>query len=301
MTSWRRATAVLFVAGCASGKSGPETAAPKPQAPATVAAPAPAPAPVPVPDRRAPAGVVRYGPSAMRYLVYRRLHIEQSFSGQKHPQDLGARAYVGLVITGPADGTGYPATFTVDSVLSDSGTPQPIAANMSRVRGLVLAGRLTPRGDFQGSTTSDTVSAQGIAQLVGNFRDFLPRLPAEGARVGTAWTDTMALTQRDGGSAVTRRATVRSTAVAWEDHGGTRSLRIESSATYTVAGSGQNGGQPFQVSGTGTTTGRSFIAEDGRFLGGESQDSTSLTVSLPAQGLTIPVIQVLRSSVLVRP
>ena len=78
-------------------------------------------------------------------------------------------------------------------------------------------------------------------------------------------------------------------------------MRIESGATYNLAGSGQNGGQAFEVNGSGTTTGRSFIAEDGRFLGGESQDSTSLTISLPAQGLAIPVTQVLRSSVLVRP
>jgi hypothetical protein len=237
----------------------------------------------------------------MRYLVYRRLRIEQSFGGQPQLQDLGARVFIGVIITGPADSNGYPATFTVDSIVSDSGTPQPIADIMSRVHALVLAGRLAPRGEFQGSTSSDTASAQSIAQLVGNFRDFLPRIPAQGVRVGTAWTDTMALTQPSGGGAVTRRATIHSTAAAWEDHAGTRSLRIESSATYTVAGAGQNGGQSFEVGGTGTTTARAFIAEDGRFLGGESQDSTSLTVSLPAQGLAIPVTQVLRSTVSVRP
>ena len=292
MTGSRRAAVILLVAGCARGSGAPPTAvAPAPQPPA---------APVSA-ERRPPPGIVRYGPSAMRYLVYRRLRIEQSFGGQLQRQDLGARVFLGVVITGPADGNGYPATFTVDSVVSDSGTPQPIADNMSRVHALVLAGRLAPRGDFQGSATSDSVSAQSIAQLVGNFRDFLPRIPAEGVRVGTAWTDTMALTQRGGGGAVTRRATIHSTATAWEDHAGTRSLRIESSATYSVVGSGENGGQSFEVGGTGTTSGRAFIAEDGRFLGGESQDSTSLTVSLPAQGLAIPVTQVLRSTVLVRP
>ena len=140
---------------------------------------------------------------------------------------------VGIVITGPADISGYPATFTVDSVLPDPGTPQPIADNMAKVRALVLAGWLGPRGDFQGTAISDTVNAQSIAQLVGNFRDFLPRIPAEGARVGTKWTDTMTITQRSGGGAVTRRATVTSAATAWEDHSGTRSLRIESTATYS--------------------------------------------------------------------
>jgi hypothetical protein len=237
----------------------------------------------------------------MRYLVYRRLRIEQSFGGQQQRQDLGARVFVSVTITGPADASGYPATFTVDSILSDSGTPQPVADNMSKVRALVLAGRLAPRGDFQGPPLSDTVTAQSISQLVGNFRDFLPRIPAEGVRAGAAWMDTLTLAQRSGGGGVTRRVTIHSTASGWESSGGTRSLRIESSATYSLMGSGQNGGQSFEVGGTGSTTSRSFIAEDGRFLGGESQDSSSLTISLPAQGLTIPVIQVLRSTVSVRP
>ena len=293
MTGWRWMAAVLLVASCGRGPGGAvEGVAPAPATPAAAGK---------TEQKRPPSGVVRYGPSAMRYIVYRRLRIEQTFGGQPQRQDLGARVFVGVVITGPADGTGYPATFTVDSVLSDSGTPQPIADNMSKVRALILAGRVAPRGDFQGSTPSDSMSAQNIVQLVGNFRDFLPRIPPQGARVGTAWSDTMSVTQRSGGGVVTRRVTVHSTAAAWEEHAGTRSLRIESNTTYSLAGSGENGGQSFEVGGTGTTTARTFIAEDGRFLGGESQDSTSLTISLPAQGLAIPVTQVLRSTVLVQP
>ena len=301
MSGWRHAAAVVLLAGCARGTGAPAAAvAPASQtpAPAPAAAPVPAPPSAATPARQPPPSLVRYGPSAMRYLVIRRLRIEQSFGGQLQRQDLGARVFVGVVITGPADGRGYPTTFTVDSVLADSGTPQPVADNLSRVRALVLAGRLAPRGDFQ---TSDTTSAQSTAQLVGNFRDFMPRIPMEGVRVGTAWTDTMALTQRTGDGAVTRRATIRSAAAAWEDHSGTRSVRIESTTTYSVAGSGQNGGQAFEVGGTGVTTAHAFVAEDGRFLGGDSHDSTSLTISLPAQGLAIPVTQVLHSTVSVRP
>jgi hypothetical protein len=302
MTGWRRLTVVLLMAGCAKGSGGgAKEVAPAPGTPAPPPAPPPAPLLAPPAERRPPSGTVRYGPSAMRYLVYRRLRIEQTFGGQPQRQDLGARVFVSAVITGPADSVGYPATFRVDSVLADSGTPQPIADNMSKVRALILAGRVAPRGDFQGSTASDSMGAQSIAQVVGNFRDFLPRIPALGARSGAAWSDTLSVTQRSGGGAVSRRATVQSRATGWEDHAGTRSLRIESNATYSLTGSGENGGQSFQVTGTGTTTSQAFVAEDGRYLGGESQDSTRLTVTLPAQGLTIPVTQVLLSSVVVQP
>jgi len=252
-------------------------------------------------ERRPPPDVVRYAPSALRYVVVRRLHVEQAFGGQSQTQDQGARIFVSVAVTGPADGAGYPASFTVDSIAPDSTTPHPVAENLAKVRALVFAGRLAVRGDFQASATSDTVSAQTIAQLVGNFRDFLPRIPAQGLKLGAAWTDTNTVTQRGNGGAVTRRSTGYSQAVGWEDRAGTRSLRIEANATYSLTGSGENGGQPFEVNGTGITSARSYIAEDGRFLGGESRDSTTLTVSLPAQGLAIPVTQVLQSSVTVRP
>ena len=250
-------------------------------------------------ERRPVPETVRYGPSAVHYLVHRRLHIEQSFGGAPQTQDLGAQIFVRATITGPADSSGYPATFLVDSIVPDSGTPPPIADNIAKARALVLSGRVVAQGEFRSTTASDSVLARNLAQLLGNFRDFLPRIPADGARLGGAWTDTVSFTQRAGGSEVTRRSVQHSSAAAWEDHSGARSLRLETSGTYSVAGSGQNGGQFFQIGGAGAVTARTFLAEDGRFVGGESQDSASLTISLPAQGLTVPVTQVLRSTVAV--
>jgi hypothetical protein len=242
---------------------------------------------------------VRYGPSAVRYVVHRRFHIEQSFGGAPQVQDLGASFFISSTITGPADSSGYPATFAVDSVHADSGMPPPLVDNLSKVRALVFSGRLASQGEFHGSAASDSAVARNLTQLLGSFHDFLPRIPREGAKVGGAWSDTLSWTQRGGGAEVTRQTIQQSSAPAWETRNGTRSLRLEASATYTVTGSGQNGGQFFQIGGTGTTSGRSYLAEDGRFVGGEAQDSASLTLTLPAQGLTIPVTQVLRSTVTV--
>src|SRR5207249_5709117 len=45
----------------------------------------------------------------------------------------------------------------------------------------------------------------------------------------------------------------------------------------------------------------SFIAADGRYLGGESRDSTTLTVRLTVQGVAIPVTQVTHTTVAVLP
>src|SRR2546427_560259 len=115
----------VFAAACASQRGG------------TAAGPAPAPSATPSPQTASPppqaspalpastrSDAIRYGPSALRYLVHRRLHLQQALGEQVQAQELGARVYVSATITGPADSVGYPATFIVDSILPDSGTPQ---------------------------------------------------------------------------------------------------------------------------------------------------------------------------------
>jgi hypothetical protein len=287
-----------FTAACASGSRG------------TPAVAAPALTPAPGASTTAPAtegpsahhpDVIRYGPSALRYVVHRRLHIQQALGDQTQAQDVGARIFVATAFTGPADSIGYPATFLVDSIVADSGTPPPIVDNVSKVRKLVFAGRIAPRGEFVNALASDSAVAQSVVQLLGNFRDFLPRLPIGGVRPGAAWTDTVETSQKGSGSEVSRRTITLSTAAGWEDRLGTRSVRLEGSQTYRVAGGGKNAGQPFELSGAGTGSGVAYIAADGRYLGGEWHDSTTLTVRLPVQGVAVPVIQVTRTTVAVLP
>jgi hypothetical protein len=287
-----------FAAACASGSR---------RTPA-VAAPALTPAPGASTTAAAPEGpsahrpdAIRYGPSALRYIVHRRLHIQQALGDQTQAQDVGARIFVATAITGPADSIGYPATFLVDSIVADSGTPPPIVDNVSKVRKLVFAGRIAPRGEFVNALASDSAAAQSVVQLLGNFRDFLPRLPIGGVKPGAAWTDTVETSQKGSGSEVSRRAITLSTATGWEDRLGSRSVRLEGSQIYRVAGGGKNAGQPFELSGAGTGSGVAYIAADGRYLGGEWQDSTTLTVRLPVQGVAVPVIQVTRTTVAVLP
>ena len=248
---------------------------------------------LPAPDR------VRYGPSAVRYRVHRDLRVEQSVAGQREAQRFGASIFVTAAITGPADSLGYRASFMVDSMIPDAGTPPLIADGCARVRARVWVGRLGPHGEFEGAS-GDTLPP-AVAELLGSLGDFLPRLPRGGAAAGAQWTDTVSLTRRGSGATVTRAGQFASTATAWEEHAGVRSLRIETSGTYRVAGAGDNGGQPLALSGTGAADGEAFVAEDGRFMGGAVRDSTTITVTLPLQGLTIPMTQVLHSTIAVLP
>jgi len=245
---------------------------------------------------------VRLGPSALRYVMHQVIHIDQEFQGMRQPLDFGLRAFFAATITGPADSSGYPTTLTIDSIIPDSGTTAPMGINLTIAKGLSFAGRLTPRGEFRNQVASDTVAAQSLSPVVGSFKNFFPRLPSGGAALGATWTDTVTENDRAAGT-VTVTSVNRAHAAAWEERNAppVRALRIDVNSEFTIKGSGQQAGQPFEVAGSGLRGGVDFVAADGRYLGGESHDSTSMTITLPVQAMTIPRTQVSRTTVTVLP
>jgi len=228
------------------------------------------------------------------------IHIDQEFQGMRQPLDYGLRVFFAVTISGPADNIGYPTTITVDSIAPDSGTTVPMGINLSAAKALSFVGRLTPRGEFRNHAASDSIAALALSPIVGSFRNFFPRLPASGAVLGATWSDTTTENDRAAGS-VTVTSINRSHAAAWEDRHGVRTMRVEVTSDFTIKGSGQQAGQPFEVAGAGMRSGLDYIAVDGRYMGGESHDSTSMTISLPMQGMTIPRTQVSRTTVSVLP
>lgn len=245
---------------------------------------------------------IRLGPSTLRYRVERRIESVQELPSQQQVSRLGFTIFVTASIRGPADSVGHPATFTIDSIVADSGVILPITVRLDAARGLSFAGTVTAEAEFRNSTPSDSVVAQGLARILGNFRDFYPHLPAAGVTLGAAWTDTISRTEKVG---IFERLTVTainvSRAGALEDRGGSHSLRIDVNATVTLAGAGEQGGQPVRLEGSGTRTGVEFMSVDGRYLGGESRDSIAQTITLSLQGLVVPVRQVSHSLVTVLP
>ena len=287
------AVAVL-TAACAAGHTTPTTTTPT-----SVNPPAPPPPPPP-PPARGNADVIRLGPSALRYVMHQVIHIDQEFQGMRQPLDFGLRAFFAVTITGPADTSGYPTRITIDSIVADSGTTAPMGINLGAAKALSFVGRLTPKGEFRNQTASDSLIAQSLSPVVGSFKNFFPRLPPNGLTLGAAWTDTVTENDRAAGS-VTVTSHNRSHATAWEDRNGARALRVDVISDFTIKGSGQQVGQPFEVAGTGVRSGTDFVAADGRYLGGESRDSTAMTITLPIQAMTIPRKQVSRTTVTVLP
>ena len=282
--------ASILVVACAS------RATPSNPTPTNPAAPPPPPPAAPPPATQ----TIRLGPSALRYVMHQVIHVDQQLPTGPQVLDYGLRIFFAVTISGPADTSGYPTTITIDSVAPDSGTSVPMGINLSAAKGLSYRGRLSPRGEFRDPVPSDSVASQTVSPIVGSFRNFFPRLPAPGVTLGAEWTDTTTDRETDAGN-ITVTSVNRSRAAAWEERNGTRALRIEATSDFKIEGSGQQVGQRFEVSGTGARSGVDFIAIDGRFLGGESRDSTNMTITLPVQSLTIPRTQASRTTVTVLP
>jgi hypothetical protein len=214
--------------------------------------------------------------------------------------DRGTKLFLTATIVGPADSLGYRLTFTVDSIALDSGTTLPPTIDLNAARGLVYDGRLTASGASTMTLVSDSTRAAAFAQLLGLLRAFYPRLPHTGLVPGAEWADTTTTDDRvviD----VTRRSVNNSRVANWEDRGGVRALRLDVTSTYTVSGKGTQSNQPVEVTGSGTETTRHFIAVDGRYLGAEGTDSSTISVTFPYQSVTIPAVRVLRSTIVAQP
>src|SRR5207247_11248406 len=126
----------------------------------------------------------------------------------------------------------------------------PMGLNLSGAKGLSFAGRLRPTGEFRNAVASDTTApAQLLAQIIGSFRNFFPRLPANGATLGATWTDTVTSNERPAGSVPVTNIS-HAHAAAWEQHNGAHCLRAHVAPTHTTQAPRYTDGHPFHLSGT---------------------------------------------------
>jgi len=135
--------------------------------------------------------------------------------------------------------------------------------------------------------------------LIGNFRDFFPRVPAGGLAPDAKWTDTTSVTDQGAGSSVTVTSLNHTSVGRWADRDGTRCLELDVQSTFTLSGNGQQNGQNFTLAGSGVRNGVDYVSVDGRYVGGTAGDSTSYTVSLQALGQVVPVVQTTQTTIVV--
>lgn len=278
-----RVAAASILAACATGAPATQPGTPPAATPPT---PAAAPAPVVVP----PPTTARLAPQRGRFLAHQVVEITNDYEGLPPRQVIGYRSWFTVTVRDTTDAARRLATtFVVDSIVADSAVFLPPTMNLAAARGLTVTGWVTPTGELQDAVFSDSGVVQSLSLLLGWFRHFFPNLPADGVQPGREWSDTLTTTEPGGAATVVRTTELRArAAAAWERRPEGEALRLDAAETYQFTGSGDGGGQPLELRGTGMRAGTDYIAADGRYLGGTGRDSVALTITLPQQGITIP-------------
>ena len=184
---------------------------------------------------------------------------------------------------------------TLDSVRPDTTTPAQIAELLKQAEGTRWAGTIAANGELSDLAPSKA-SAMGD-QMAGMFGTLFPVLPEGGARAGAEWTDPDTTTTKGATSSSSETSTTRYTAVGGDTVSGaprgTRALAVRAETTTSESGTIDMGGQAMETQGSGVRRVRYVLAVDsGALLASEGTDSTSMTITVPALGQTVPVTRI---------
>ena len=109
-------------------------------------------------------------------------------------------------------------------------------------------------------------------------------MPAEGARAGVTWADSIRFPLKADAFDATEQ--VRTSYRATEDSLG---IRIQGQSTYRRTGKGVQFDQPLEMTAAGARRESYLLGREGRLLAAEGSDSGAMTISVPAKGQTVPV------------
>jgi hypothetical protein len=243
-----------------------------------------------VPLNRNPSSL-RYAAGSARYRIEQSSHVVQDLMGQSMTVDIGTRQLVSAVTIEAAGNLAV--SLTVDS-MEVTGAPPGADAPLVAMRGQTFRIVMAPSGLVVSVAAQDSANVL-LLQASNGLRDFFPQLPGVPA-AGQTWTDTVSTTNASEVS-VTVRSIREHRVIGWEDRDGVRALHVASTSTYNVSGSGETQGQALEMSGNGQSTRDAFVSAAGAYLGSVETDSSSITATLTAMGMTVPIRQSRRTTV----
>lgn len=224
--------------------------------------------------------------STTRYKVAQRIHQEvdaTALGGAKQGFVVKTTSYVQLTLTDTTGGRSVKVV--IDSIHGDSLPPQAPADMLTKAAGVVVTAFVDAKGKVSNVKAS---SDAGGLQLTSLAQQLLPPIPAR-LKVGDAWTDTTETTSAMSGSMVTRTVT-NFKVTGTETRGAVKASKVDGAFSSSIAGTQETPSGSADIEGTGTGTASYFVAPDGKLLGGTSNTTSNLSVTLAAQGATLPLV-----------
>jgi hypothetical protein len=230
------------------------------------------------------------GPSVTKYRIDQSLIQEIDATGAGGAkQKISFRTSSFVTVTLADSAGGKVIKVVLDSLRGDSTVPIP-AAVLDSARGAVFHGYLQKSGKPSGlEPVSGTPAA---TQIQGLLSDFFPWVKV-GLKVGDSWADTTAKTSTTGNDTVTVRRVSAYKAASTETRNATKAVRITEDFTSSVAGTQPTPNGSARIEGTGSGKGSYYLGTDGRYLGGDWQQQSSLQISgaFAKQPLPITIVQ----------
>ena len=229
-------------------------------------------------------------PTSTKYRIDQSLSQEidaTAAGGAKQSISFKTSSFITVILADSAGGKAM--RVVVDSVRGDSATPIP-APVLDSARGAEFHGFVEKSGKPLG--LEPITGASPAAQIQGLLSDFFPWIRV-GLKVGDSWADTTAKVTGVGADSVTVRRVSAYKASANETRGTRKAVRITEDFTSSVAGTQPTPSGPARIEGSGTGKGAYYVGSDGRYLGGEWQQQSSLKISgsFAPQPLPITIVQ----------
>ena len=248
---------------------------------------------VATPSLMAQSASFAYAPGARQYRVQSSTKISQEMNGQTTEGELNTRHILTLDIGRKGKDT-LALTYTWDSasVSATGGIPAP---DLSKVSGTKAGGLASLTGKMY-SFDPGTAAADGMPDMA-EFEMFLPIVTPANKKVGESWIDTLTVSGNRGGIDVNTTIIVTSKMAGDTTYAGEKSWRIQRNLTFTVSGAGAQQNMAIVIEGTGTGERTDYITSKGVYLGSALMQTSKSTVTLPANGMTIPMTTTVTSRV----
>jgi len=233
---------------------------------------------------------IDWAPSTTKYRIDQSLSQEidaTGAGGARQTISFNTSSFITVTLSDSAGGKVM--TVKVDSLRGDSATPIP-AAVLDSARGAEFRGFVERSGKPLGLEPLTGTSA--AAQIQGLLSDFFPWVRS-GLKVGDSWTDTTAKVNGVGADSVTVRRVSAYKASGNESRGSRKAVRITEDFTSSVTGTQPTPSGPARIEGSGRGRGSYYVGPDGRYLGGDWQQQSSLKISgsFAPEPLPITILQ----------
>jgi hypothetical protein len=241
-------------------------------------------------------GAAAYAPGKLRYHVTTVSTRAQPLGGGRAPFDYTTTTNQWIAIeVAPHSGDTLQVAFTVDSIRISSTLDAP-APDIAVLQGAKFAGTMSPRGRIYTLAPVAGGADGKLSAAATAYKRFLLLLPPRSLATGASWADTVVEHPNIGTIKITSSSVTTYKVAGDTTVSGQHAWRIDRYTTIAQLGKGMEGGQPLEVSSSGTVTGMQFFTDKGVLLGGTSTQRTDLQEKMnESEGA--PIQQTFKSTV----